>query len=92
VQRQSNLFEIVLALRPAGGFTRLLHRRQQERDQDRDNGDHHEQFNQSKSSSAATCASGTHGMSFRYEQSCDGPPWNFGAIIRRATTYRKIIR
>ena len=46
VQRQANLFEIVLALRPPRRLTSLLHGRQQQRNQDSNNRDHDEQFDQ----------------------------------------------
>src|SRR5690606_25032412 len=46
VQRQPDLFEVIFALRAASGFSGLLHRRQQQSDEDRDDGDHHEQFDQ----------------------------------------------
>jgi hypothetical protein len=49
VQGQADLLEIVRAARPPGGFPRLLNGGQQQRDQDRDNRDHHQQFNQGES-------------------------------------------
>jgi catechol 2,3-dioxygenase-like lactoylglutathione lyase family enzyme len=46
VQGQTHLLEVVAALGPAGRLPRLLHRRQQQGDQDRDDRDHHQQFDQ----------------------------------------------
>ena len=40
------LLQIVGALRPTGRFAACLHGRQQERDQDADDGDHHQEFDQ----------------------------------------------
>src|SRR5690349_6280930 len=51
VDRQSDLFEIVLALAAAGGRAGLLNGRQKEGHQDRNNGDHHQQLDQRKSGS-----------------------------------------
>lgn len=48
VKSQPDLFEIILALRPPRRFARLLNGRQQQRDQYRNDGDHHQQFNQGK--------------------------------------------
>ena len=44
VQGDADLFEIVLALNAIGRFTHALHRRHQQRDQDRDDGDDHQQL------------------------------------------------
>jgi hypothetical protein len=49
VHRQSDLLEMVAALGAAGRLPRLLHRRQQQRDEDADDGDHDQQFDQGKS-------------------------------------------
>ncbi len=46
VQRQANLLEVIPALKSPGGFPGRLHRGEQERDQDTDDGDHHQQFDQ----------------------------------------------
>ncbi len=46
VQGQAHLLEIVLALGAAGRLARLLHSRQQQGNQDRDDRDHDEQLNQ----------------------------------------------
>jgi hypothetical protein len=46
VQRDADLLEVVAALRACRRLARLLHRRHQEADQDRDDRDHDEQFNQ----------------------------------------------
>src|SRR5262249_43827392 len=40
------LFEVVLALGAGGGLAHLLHRGQQQADEDGDDGDHHQQLNQ----------------------------------------------
>ena len=45
VQRQVKLFEIVGTLRAAGRFPGGLHCRQEQRDEDADDGDHHKQLN-----------------------------------------------
>ena len=45
MHRQRDLFEVVRALRPSSRFARRLHRGQQQRDKDGNNGDHHQQFN-----------------------------------------------
>jgi hypothetical protein len=45
VKRQSHLFQVVLALRPARGLASLLYRWKQQRDQDRDDGDDDKQLN-----------------------------------------------
>jgi len=49
VQAETELFQVVFALRPAGRLPGLLHRRQQQGNQNRDDGNHHQQFNQGKS-------------------------------------------
>jgi hypothetical protein len=46
VHRQPELLQVVLALRPARGLAGLLHGGKQQRDQDRDDRDHDEQFDQ----------------------------------------------
>jgi hypothetical protein len=46
VHRQPNLFEIVLALRPPARFTGCLYRRQQQRYQDADDGNHDQQLDE----------------------------------------------
>jgi hypothetical protein len=46
VAGESNLLEIVFALRAAGGFASLLDSRQQQRDKDRNDCDHDEKFDQ----------------------------------------------
>src|SRR5439155_13899995 len=46
VQRQPDLLEVVLALRPGRRLAHLMNRRQQEADEDGDDGDHHQQFDQ----------------------------------------------
>jgi hypothetical protein len=49
VAGESNLLEIVFALRTAGGFASLLDSRQQQRDKDRNDCDHDEKFDQRES-------------------------------------------
>ena len=46
VAGQANLLEIVLALHSRGRFADLLNGGQQEADQDRDDRDHHQQFDE----------------------------------------------
>ena len=43
---QSHLFQVVLGTHAVGGFAHLLHRGHQQTHQHRDDGDHHQQFNQ----------------------------------------------
>ena len=45
---QPELLQVVGALHAVGGFANLLHGRQQQSDEDRDDGDDNEQFNESK--------------------------------------------
>ena len=46
MQGDAELLEVVGALDPAGGLAGLLHRRQQQGDEDADDGDHHQQFDE----------------------------------------------
>ena len=46
LHRQAHLLEIVLALSAARGLAGRLHRRQQQRNQNSDNGDHDQQLDQ----------------------------------------------
>jgi hypothetical protein len=57
VQRQPDLLQVVAALRAPRRFPRLLHRRQQQGDEDGDDRDHHQQFDQRESSQlpSVTC-------------------------------------
>ena len=50
--RQTNLFHVVRALKTPRGLPCCLNRWQKQSDQDADNGDHHEQFDESKSAAA----------------------------------------
>ena len=52
VDRDADLLEVVDALRAAGGLSRRLHRGEQERDQDRDDGDDHQQFDEGECASS----------------------------------------
>ena len=52
VQSQADLFEVVAAPRPIGCLADLLHRRQQEADQDGDDGDDHQQLDQREAAAA----------------------------------------
>ena len=54
-----DLLEVVLALRAGGGLADLLDGGQQQADQDRDDGDHHQQFDQGE---AAACGHGSYQM------------------------------
>ncbi len=49
MQGQTPLLQVVLALSSASRFSGLLHRWQEQCDQNCDDGDHHQQFNQSES-------------------------------------------
>ena len=49
VKRQSNLFQVVLALRPTSSLTRLLNGGKKQGNQDRNNCDHDQQFDQCES-------------------------------------------
>src|SRR5262249_60868950 len=46
VQGESELLEVVLALGPGGGLPHLLHRGQEQADEDRNDRDHHQQLDQ----------------------------------------------
>ena len=48
VQRKSHLVEVVLTTCPVRRFSNLLHGGEEQRDQDTNNGDHHQQFDQRK--------------------------------------------
>ena len=50
VERQADLFEVVLALRPGRGLADLLDGRQQQADQDGDDRSHHQQLNEGETS------------------------------------------
>src|SRR5207247_2378997 len=45
---EADLLEVVGALHAAGGLAHFLHGRQQQADQNRNNGDHHQQLDQGK--------------------------------------------
>jgi hypothetical protein len=47
-QARPILLEVVGAPGPVGGLAHLLHSRKQQRNQDADDGDHHQQFDQGK--------------------------------------------
>jgi hypothetical protein len=49
VDGQADLLEVVLALDPGSRLAHLLHRGHEETDQDRDDGDHHQQLNEGES-------------------------------------------
>jgi hypothetical protein len=53
VQRESNLLQIVFALRTPGRFPRLLNRWQQQGDQHADDGNHHQKLDQGKPTRSA---------------------------------------
>jgi hypothetical protein len=48
VTRESDLFEVVGTLHARGGLAHLLHGRQQQADEDRNDRDHHQQLDQRK--------------------------------------------
>jgi len=52
VHAQADLLQVIDALRPPGRFARGLHGGEQQRDQDRDDGDDHQELDQGE---AATC-------------------------------------
>src|SRR5690606_9508480 len=52
VQCKTDLLHMVLALRAAGCFSGVLHRRKKQRYQDRDDGNHHQKLNQRESGSS----------------------------------------
>jgi len=53
VRRQGDLLQVVLAARAGRRLAHLLHRRQKEADQDRDNRDHDQQLNERETTSSA---------------------------------------
>jgi hypothetical protein len=55
LRRQGDLVEVVGADHAVGCLAHLLHGGQQEADQERDDGDHHQQFDQSKAASPRHC-------------------------------------
>src|SRR5262249_46663347 len=61
VRRQGDLLQVVAALHPVGGLADLLHRRQQEPDQDGDNRDDDQQLNQRKAAALASSLKRKHG-------------------------------
>ena len=52
MQRESKLLQMIRALHAARCFTRRLNRRQEERDQYPNDGDHHQKFNKGETASA----------------------------------------
>jgi hypothetical protein len=58
VQGERDLAKIILALSATSGFPRLLHGGQQQRNQNRDNRDHHQQFNDREATTATTSEMG----------------------------------
>ena len=52
VDRQCDLLEVVAALSASRRFAGLLHGRQEQGDQDRDDGDHNEEFDEGEGSLA----------------------------------------
>src|SRR5262245_51510977 len=60
LKTEADLLELIPALRAAGGLTRRLHRRQQERDQDANDGNDKEQLNKGECVAAER---GVHGSS-----------------------------
>jgi len=73
VQSQTDLLEIVLTLAAASGFARLLHGWQQQSNQNRDDGNHHQQFNQRESALTSRAS----------------PLWNFFQHIRLVHVMKK---
>jgi hypothetical protein len=60
VDSQADLFEIVLALRASCGLTDLLDGGQEKADQDRNDGNHNQQFDQRKTPALAQGSDHTH--------------------------------
>ena len=59
VQSDSNLLQMVSALRPASGFPSLLHGGKQQRHQNSNDGDHNEQLDQGEGTPAEGALHGT---------------------------------
>ena len=59
MQREAELFELAAALKRAGPAAGLLNGRHQQRYQDRDNRDHHQQFDQRECATVMTAWRGT---------------------------------
>jgi hypothetical protein len=57
VQSQAELLQAVPALGAAGGFASLLDGRQKQGDENRDNRNHHQQFDQRKTTTTVRSAS-----------------------------------
>jgi hypothetical protein len=57
VHRQADLLQVVGALHPVGRLPDLLHGRQEQPDQDRDDGDDHQELNERKASATEAGAS-----------------------------------
>jgi hypothetical protein len=53
-RRERQLFEVVLATHPRGGLADLLNRRQQQANENRDDCDHHEEFDQREPTTRST--------------------------------------
>src|SRR5207248_2571273 len=83
---QAELLEMVAALRAASRFAGHLHRRQQQRDEDADDRDHHEQLHQGKSRASETVRI----VHSTCSQMKDRPPRGHGAstVAARTTALR----
>src|SRR5712664_4838166 len=71
VKRQADLLEVVDTLRPCSRLANLLHRWHQKRNQNCNDGNHHEQFNQGE----------PRAFSRRLRTVHDGPPKNLTRLI-----------
>jgi hypothetical protein len=58
---QADLLQIVVALDPVGRLAHLLHGRQEQADQDRDDRDHRQQFNERESAARRMFGDRDHG-------------------------------
>jgi hypothetical protein len=61
VQGQAELLQVVVALRANSRFATFLHGGQEQADQHRDNGDHHQQLDQRKGPAAGRVTAASHG-------------------------------
>jgi len=68
LQGEPDLFQIVHALQPPRGFAGRLHGRQKQRDQDRDDGDHHQELDQREPGTAAADAGAVSRLDSRLER------------------------
>src|SRR5262249_48808182 len=70
VQGKAQLPQTIGAVKPVGGFAHLLHRRDQQTDQNGDDGDYHQQFHQGDTASFLCCWSMACSFSCLCPQAC----------------------